>query len=67
MEFLQSQVENDILEDMDLQHELRHALDVINDVHENDEMPSQCNVKSIVAYVKVGEKIEFPKVHLLIH
>ena len=40
---------------MELQSELRHALDVLIDEHENVEMPSQSNVKSIVAYVEVGE------------
>ena len=39
---------------MELQSELQHALDVLIDEHENVEMP-QSNVKSIVAYVEVGE------------
>ena len=54
-ELMQSQVENDLHEDVELQSELRHALDVLIDEHENVEMPSQSNVKSIVAYVEVGE------------
>ena len=40
---------------MELQSELRHALDVLIDEHENVEMPPQSNVKSIVTYVEVGE------------
>ena len=35
---------------MELQSELRHALDVLIDEHVNVEMPCQSNVKSIVAY-----------------
>jgi hypothetical protein len=38
-----------------LQSELRNALDVMIDEHENVEMPSQSYVKSIVGYVEVGE------------
>ena len=40
---------------MELQSELWHALDVLIDEHENVEMPSQFNVKFIMAYVEVGE------------
>jgi hypothetical protein len=40
---------------VELQRELRHALNVPIDEHVNIEMPSQSNVKSIVAYVEVGE------------
>jgi hypothetical protein len=42
---------------MELQRELRHALNVPIDIdeHVNFEMPSQSNVNSIVAYVEVGE------------
>ena len=65
MKSMQSQVENDLHENVELQSELRHALDVPIDEHENVKMPSQSNVKSIVAYVKVG-CLEFSKVHLLI-
>ena len=39
---------------MELQSELRHDLDVLIDEHENVKMPSQSNVKSIVAYVEAG-------------
>ena len=39
--------------EVELQSEHRHALYVLID--ENFEMPSQSNVKSIVAYVDVGE------------
>ena len=38
-----------------MQSELRHALNALIDEHENVEMPAQANVKSIVAYVEVGE------------
>jgi hypothetical protein len=44
-------VENDLNEDLELQSELGHALDVLIDKHENVKMPSQSNVKSIVAHV----------------
>jgi hypothetical protein len=44
-------VENDLHEDLELQSELGHALDVLIDKHENVKMPSQSNVKSIVAHV----------------
>ena len=40
---------------MELQSELRRALEVMVDEHESVEFPSQSNVKSSVAYVKVGE------------
>ena len=40
---------------MELQSELQQALDVMINECENVEMPFQLNVKSIVAYVKVGE------------
>ena len=42
---------------MELQSELRHALDVLINEHEKVEMPSQSNVKSIVAYVEVGREV----------
>ena len=35
MELMQSQVENDLHEDVELQCELQHALDVLIDEHEN--------------------------------
>ncbi len=38
-----------------LQSELQHALDALNDKHTNIKMPSQSNVKSIVAYIEIGE------------
>ena len=44
-----------IHEDMELQSELRHALDVLIDEHEKVEMHSQSNVESFVAHVEVGE------------
>ena len=56
---MQSEVENNLHEDVELQSELWHALDVLNDEHKNVKMPSQSNVKSIVAYVEVGEPIIF--------
>ena len=40
----------DLHEDVELQSELRHALDVLIDEHENVGMPNQSNVKSIVVY-----------------
>ena len=40
---------------MESQRKLRHALDVMIDVHENIEMPSQSNVTSILTSVEVGE------------
>ena len=40
---------------MELQSELRHALDVLIDEHGNVGMLSQCDVKSSVASVEVGE------------
>jgi hypothetical protein len=42
-----------------LQSALRRALNVLTYQHENVEMPSHFNVKSIVAYVKVGESLIF--------
>ena len=53
-ELMQFQVKNDLHEDAELQSELQHALDVLIDKHENVEMPSQSDVKSVVAYVEVG-------------
>ena len=55
MELTWSQVEIALQEDVELQSELRHALDVQIDEHGNVEMPSQFNVKFIVAYVEVRE------------
>ena len=52
---MQSQVENNLYEDVELQSELLQALDVLIDEHKNVEMHTQSNVKSIVAYVKVGD------------
>ena len=49
------QVENDLHEDVELQSELQHALDVLIDEHENVGIPFQSNVKFIVTCVKVGE------------
>ena len=54
-----SQVENDLHEDVKLQSELRNALDVMIDEHENVERPSQSDVKSIMGYVEVGESKKF--------
>jgi hypothetical protein len=55
MELMQLQGDNGLYEDVELQSELRHALDVLIDEHENIEMLFQSNVKSIVAHVEVGE------------
>ena len=63
---MESHVEIDLHEDVELQSEPRHALDVSIDEHENIEMPSQSNVKSIVAYVEVGES-KTSKIHLLVN
>ena len=52
---MQSHVENDLHEDVELESELQHALDVLIDEPENVEMPFQSNVKFIAAYVEVGE------------
>jgi hypothetical protein len=56
---MQLQVGNNLQEDVELQSELRHALDVLIDGHENVEVSSQSNVKFIVAYVDVGESRVF--------
>ena len=42
-----------------LQSALRHALDVLTYQHENVEMPTHFNVKSIVDCVEVGESMIF--------
>ena len=55
MKLMQSQVDNDLHEDVLLQSELQHALHFLIDGHENIEMPFQSNVKSIAAYAEVGE------------
>ena len=52
MELMQLHVENGLHEDMESQSELRQALEILIDEHEN---VGQSNVKSIVAYAKVGE------------
>jgi hypothetical protein len=59
MESILSQVEIHLHEDMELQSELQHALDVVSVEHENVEMPSQSNVKSIMACVEVGDSRVF--------
>ena len=51
-ELMQLHVENGSHEDVELQSELRQALEVLIDEHENVGQP---NVKSITAYVEVGE------------
>ena len=51
---------------MELQSELRHALNDLVDAHENVAMPSQSNVKFIVAYVEVRES-RISRVHLLVN
>ena len=63
---MQSQCEIDSHEDVEWQNELRHAFDVLIDEHENVGMPSQSNVKCIVANVEVGESY-FSKVQYLIN
>ena len=50
---MQLHVENDLHEDVELQSELRHATNVLIDEHENVELPSQSNVKSIVGYISI--------------
>ena len=47
---------------MELQSELRHALDFLIDKHENVGMLFSCNVKSVVAYLEVGESILFKSI-----
>ena len=59
-------VKNYIHEDMELQSELQHALDVLTYKHENVEMPFQSNVEFILACVEVGESRIF-KIHLLVN
>ena len=49
---------------MELQSELWHVLDVLIDEPENVEMPSQSNVKSIMAYVEVEESRIFKSTHV---
>jgi len=44
---------------VELESGLWHALDILIDEHENVEMPSQSNVKSIVSHVEVKESIIF--------
>ena len=61
MEFMQSHVEIALHEDVELQSELWHALDILIDEHENVEMPCQFNAKTIVAYLEVGESRIFLK------
>ena len=56
---MHSQVENGLYEDVELQGELWHALDVLVDEHKTVDMPSQSNVKSIVTNVEVGESAIF--------
>jgi hypothetical protein len=56
---MHSHIENDLFGDVELQSELRHALDVLIDEHDNVGMPSQINVKSIVAYVEARESKMF--------
>ena len=51
---------------MKMWSELWHTLDVLIGDHEDVEMQSQPNVKSMVAYVEVGES-RISKVHLLVH
>ena len=52
---MQSQVENDLHEDVELQSE--HALVVLVDEHGNVEMPFQSIVEFVVAYVEEGKSI----------
>ena len=52
---MQSHVENDLHEDVELQCVLRHGRDVLIDKHETVEMSSQSNVKPVVACVEVDE------------
>ena len=52
---LQSLVEDDINEDVELESQLRYTLDILVDEHEGAEIPSLSNAKSTVAYAMVGE------------
>ena len=54
-EGMQSWVEDDLHEVVQLESELRHTLDVLVDEHEGAQIPSPSNVKSIIAYLEVGE------------
>lgn len=51
---MQSHIENGLHEDVQLQSKLQHALEISMDEHENVEVPSQSNIKPIMAYVEVG-------------
>ena len=48
-------------EDVELQSEVQHALNVLIDKHENVAMPSQSNVESIVAYLEIKGVWNFQK------
>jgi hypothetical protein len=66
IKLMQSQVENDLHKNVELQNKLQHALDVLLDEHENVEMLSPLSVKSIVAYVEVRESRIY-EVHFLVN
>ena len=51
---------------MKLQSELRRALDVLIDEHENVKLPSHSNIKSIMTFVEVAES-RVSKVNLLMN
>ena len=59
MELMQSQGENDFYEDVELQREHWHALNVLLDKHENVENLSHFNIKSIMTYAEIGESTIF--------
>ena len=59
MELMHSQAKNDLHEDVRLESEFLHALDVTIDEHEHVEMSSQSYVNFIVAHVDVGDSRRF--------
>ena len=69
-ELMQLQVGSYFHEGASMQSELRHVLDVLTNQHENVEMLSYSNVKSIVAYGEMGEFrrwLQFSEVYLLVN
>ena len=55
VEGLQLFAEDDINEDVELESQFRHILDVLVDEHEGNEIPFLSNAKSNLAYVMVGK------------
>ena len=49
-----------------MQSELRHALDVLSHEHKKFETAYQLTVRSIMAYVEVGESIFFKSTFVMV-